>query len=122
MSISARMCRFQPRITVVASASISPDGTCLACSSGTPQQIFIRRLDQPTATELPGTEGVSVPFFLPDGQRVRILWEPGEQNLGGRRRRAGQRLGTRESSETDFGSNPIRPHIVPVSQRFWVGP
>jgi serine/threonine protein kinase/dipeptidyl aminopeptidase/acylaminoacyl peptidase len=47
---------------------ISPDGTRLVfVSQG---RLFTRRLDQPQAIELPGTEGASQPFFAPDGQWV----------------------------------------------------
>ncbi len=52
------------------SVAISPDGTRLAYSSGTPGRLFTRRLDQPKATELQGTEGATVPFFSPDGRWV----------------------------------------------------
>ncbi len=50
---------------------ISPDGTRLAYLAslrGGPVKLFVRRLDQPTATELPGTEGAYSPFFSPDSQ------------------------------------------------------
>ncbi len=50
---------------------ISPDGTRLAfiaSVAGGPQKLFTRRLDQLNATELPGTEGATFPFFSPDGQ------------------------------------------------------
>jgi Tol biopolymer transport system component len=53
------------------SVIISPDGTRLvyvASVAGGPVKLFIRRLDQPKATELPGTEGATFPFFSPDGQ------------------------------------------------------
>jgi serine/threonine-protein kinase len=50
--------------------AISPDGTRLAYTSGAPPKLFTRRLDQPKATELPGTEYASGPFFSPDGQWV----------------------------------------------------
>ena len=53
-----------------ASIAISPDGTRLVYVSGTPTRLFTRRLDQPRATELPGTQGASGPFFSPDGQWV----------------------------------------------------
>ena len=33
-------------------------------------RLFSRRLDQASATELPGTEGAFSPFFKPDGQWV----------------------------------------------------
>ena len=49
------------------SVVISPDGTRLLYASGTPAKLFIRRLDQPKAVELPGTEGASSAFFSPDG-------------------------------------------------------
>ncbi len=44
--------------------------TRLVYASGTPTRLFTRRLDQPTATELPGTQGAGRPFFSPDGQWV----------------------------------------------------
>jgi serine/threonine-protein kinase len=50
------------------SVAISPDGTRLVYASGTPKKLFIRRLDEPKATELPGTDGAEGPFFSPDGQ------------------------------------------------------
>ena len=53
-----------------ASIAISPDGTRLVYVSGTPTRLFTRRLDQPRATELSGTQGASGPFFSPDGQWV----------------------------------------------------
>ncbi len=52
------------------SIAISPDGTRLVYASGTPVKLFTRRLDQPKATELPGTQGAIAPFFSPDGQWV----------------------------------------------------
>jgi serine/threonine-protein kinase len=52
------------------SIAISPDGTRLVYISGPPPRLFTRRLDQPKATELPGTQGAILPFFSPDGQWV----------------------------------------------------
>jgi Tol biopolymer transport system component len=50
---------------------ISPDGTRLVyVSQG---RLFTRRLDQPSATELAGTQGASAPFFSPDGQWVAFF-------------------------------------------------
>jgi hypothetical protein len=49
---------------------LSPDGTRLVYQSGNPAKLFIRRLDQPRATELGGTEGAIGSFFSPDGQWV----------------------------------------------------
>jgi serine/threonine-protein kinase len=55
------------------SVILSPDGTRLVFNSqgadGT-RHLFTRRLDQPKATQMPGTEGASAPFFSPDGQWV----------------------------------------------------
>jgi serine/threonine protein kinase len=50
------------------SVAISPDGTRLVYASGTPKKLFVRRLDEPKAAELPGTEGAEGPFFSADGQ------------------------------------------------------
>jgi serine/threonine-protein kinase len=47
---------------------ISPDGTRLVFVSK--NHLFARRLDQPQAVELPGTEGARQPFFSPDSQWV----------------------------------------------------
>jgi serine/threonine-protein kinase len=52
---------------------LSPDGTRLVfvseASDGV-RHLFTRRLDQPKAAPLPGTEGAYAPFFSPDGQWV----------------------------------------------------
>ena len=53
-------------------AVFSPDGNRLVYLSR--QRLFTRRLDQPNATELPGTEGAfGSPFFSPDGQWVAFF-------------------------------------------------
>ena len=60
-------------IPTFSSVVISPDGTRLvyvASVSGGPPKLLTRRLDQPSATELAGTEGAANPFFSPDGQWV----------------------------------------------------
>ena len=50
---------------------ISADGTRLVyVSQGS---LFTRRLDQPNATELVGTQGADAPFFSPDGQWVAFF-------------------------------------------------
>jgi len=50
---------------------LSRDGTRLVyVSQG---RLFIRRLDQPNATELAGTQGAFAPFFSPDGQWVAFF-------------------------------------------------
>ena len=51
--------------------ALSPDGTVLAFvarTNGEAPQLYVRRLDQLTATPLSGTEGASTPCFSPDGQ------------------------------------------------------
>ena len=54
-----------------ADAILSPDGSRLVyVSQG---RLFTRRLDQPNATELAGTEGAYAPFFSPDGQWVAFF-------------------------------------------------
>lgn len=52
--------------------AISPDGTRLVYASGDPAKLYTRRLDQPKAMELPGTEGPQWlhAFFSPDGQWI----------------------------------------------------
>jgi Tol biopolymer transport system component len=52
---------------------LSPDGTRLVYSASAGagrRRLFTRRLDQPKAAELPGTEGADNAFFSPDGQWV----------------------------------------------------
>jgi Tol biopolymer transport system component len=55
------------------SIAISPDGTRLAYVSGAPTRLFVRRLDQPKATALPGTQGATQPVFSRDGQWVGFV-------------------------------------------------
>jgi serine/threonine-protein kinase len=56
---------------VGASAILSPDGTRLVyVSKG---KLFTRRLDQPKARELAGTDGAYAPFFSPDGEWVAFF-------------------------------------------------
>jgi serine/threonine-protein kinase len=55
------------------SLAISPDGTRLvyvASVAGGPTKLLIRRLDQPGAMELAGTDGARAPSFSPDGRWV----------------------------------------------------
>ncbi len=59
------------------SVVISPDGTrvvYVGSVSGGPTKLHTRRLDQPSATELPGTESATSPFFSPDGRWV-AFWD-----------------------------------------------
>src|SRR5580698_2720750 len=62
-----------PAPSTFSTIAISPDGTRVVYASGMPHRLFTRRLDQPKATELPGTQGVSTAFFSPDGQWVGFL-------------------------------------------------
>ncbi len=52
-------------------AIISPDGTRLVYASQ--GRLFTRRLDQPKAAELAGTDGAFEPFFSPDGRWVAFF-------------------------------------------------
>jgi Tol biopolymer transport system component len=55
-------------------AVVSPDGFQLAFVAqphgGSASRLYVRRLDQLTATPLGGTEGAVSPFFSPDGQWI----------------------------------------------------
>jgi Tol biopolymer transport system component/tRNA A-37 threonylcarbamoyl transferase component Bud32 len=61
-----------PPVIYVSNVVISPDGTRLAyvasAASGGQVKLFTRRLDQPKAVDLAGTEGARGPFFSPDGR------------------------------------------------------
>ena len=62
--------------TIGPSVILSPDGTrLLFVSQGVDsvRRLFGRRLDQPRAAVLPGTEGAYAPFFSPDGQWVAFF-------------------------------------------------
>jgi serine/threonine-protein kinase len=58
-----------------ATAVLSSDGTRIAYVSQ--HKLFTRRLDQPTAVELAGTDGAYAPFFSPDGERL-AFFTPGK--------------------------------------------
>ena len=56
---------------VGADAILSPDGTRMVyVSKG---KLFTRKLDQPKAIELAGTEGATAPFFSPDGKWIAFF-------------------------------------------------
>ena len=48
--------------------AISPDGSYLAYTAN--NELYLRRLDQPEAEAIPGTENAAAPFFSPDGQWI----------------------------------------------------
>jgi serine/threonine-protein kinase len=57
-------------------AILSPDGTRLVFVSRAADRtsrLFTRRLDQPKASLMPGTDGAYTPFFSPDGQWVAFF-------------------------------------------------
>src|SRR3989475_11337132 len=53
--------------------AISPDGSRLAYIGGPRSQLLIRPRSQLHAIAVPGTEGVTSPFFSPDGRQVGFL-------------------------------------------------
>jgi eukaryotic-like serine/threonine-protein kinase len=53
--------------------ALSPDGSRLAYIGGPRSQLLIRSRDQLHAIAIPGTEGVTNPFFSPDGKHVGFL-------------------------------------------------
>jgi serine/threonine-protein kinase len=62
-----------PESLGLSTVALSPDGSrllYLASASGGPTHLFIRRLDQPKAVELPGTNGALGPAFSPDGEWI----------------------------------------------------
>jgi len=66
-----------PGLRFAGVAVISPDGTLVVFPAGEgptdKQRLFVRRLDQLTTTELPGTEGGFGAFFSPDGKSVGFV-------------------------------------------------
>jgi DNA-binding SARP family transcriptional activator/Tol biopolymer transport system component len=55
--------------------ALSPDGSQLAYIGGSGSQLLIRPLNQLHATAIPGTEGVTTPFFSPNGRQIGFLEE-----------------------------------------------
>jgi serine/threonine-protein kinase len=57
--------------------ALSADGTLLAFAArereNEAERLYVRRLGEPTATLIPGTEGASSPFFSPDAQWVAFF-------------------------------------------------
>ena len=63
-----------PGLRFLGPPAISPDGALIVFPAGEgpveKERLFVRRLDQITATALPGTEGGTLPFFSPDGRSI----------------------------------------------------
>ncbi|MBI3209124.1 MAG: serine/threonine-protein kinase [Candidatus Solibacter usitatus] len=61
-----------PLDSLRATLAISPDGSRIAFigNSKKGMSLFLRRVDQDTATEIAGTESAAYPFFSPDGRGV----------------------------------------------------
>src|SRR6266568_6258475 len=57
--------------------ALSPDGSRLAYIGGPRSQLLIRSRDQLHAVAIPGTEGVTNPFFSPDGKHGGFLEDGG---------------------------------------------
>ena len=62
-----------PSVSGWTNVLLSGDGTRLIYASGTPPKLFVRKLDQPAAVELPGAQSDAPPFLSPDGQWVGFL-------------------------------------------------
>ena len=94
--------------TFVTNVVISPDGTRIAFvarpAAGGPPRLYTRRLDQPMAVELPGTQTPRGPFFSPRRALAGIRDHHQEtlQNLVGR--------GHRRSA--DGSDRPLRGRIL----------
>jgi serine/threonine-protein kinase len=56
-------------------AAISPDGTRIVYAAGTTgaSRLYVRRMDQFSATPIPGTDGAHGPFISPDGRWVAFF-------------------------------------------------
>jgi DNA-binding winged helix-turn-helix (wHTH) protein/Tol biopolymer transport system component len=56
-------------------AAISPDGTRIVYAAGTTDAswLYVRRMDQFSATPIPGTDGAHGPFISPDGRWVAFF-------------------------------------------------
>jgi eukaryotic-like serine/threonine-protein kinase len=57
------------------SFALSPDARQLvfAAFDGTTRRLFRRRLNEPAAVAIPGTEGANQPFFSPDGRSIGFV-------------------------------------------------
>ena len=67
--LSGSIASFRPSRTAMA---VSPDGRMVVFSAtrGPTSQLYLRDMDRPDASPIPGTEGGAGPFFSPDGAWV----------------------------------------------------
>ena len=57
-------------------AAVSPDGRAIAFVAASGEStLWVRRLDSPTADELPGTTGAAFPFWAPDSRALGFFAE-----------------------------------------------
>ncbi len=72
----------QPSSSAELSIALSPDGSRLAYvaidSSTARHMLYLRALDQLTATAIPGTEDATTPFFSPDGLWIGFVTANGD--------------------------------------------
>lgn len=68
---------------VRAQVALSPDGARMAyvVVRGGTSRLYLRRMDENEATEVPGTEGAFSPFFSPDGEWVGFQAYPADRKL-----------------------------------------
>jgi eukaryotic-like serine/threonine-protein kinase len=58
-------------LTLDRGVAMSPDGTRIVFR--VPPQLFLRNINTPGVTPIPGTEGAVYPFFSPDGQSIAFF-------------------------------------------------
>jgi serine/threonine-protein kinase len=99
-------------------AVLSPDGQLLAFAAGTsnrePSFLYVRRLDQLSASRLAGTEDARSPFFSPDGQSIAFFADGKLKKVGvagGAVVTLADAPGSRGGSWADDGTITFQPNI-----------